>query len=299
MTIMYFYLGQGGRKAVLEGQKRMTTRVKAAVEAAGWTVEMRPAEERDLIPGRTGFHLVLNEEVPADHCLTLRRVGWEPFWRIERTNDRWDWEIADLAFDPSSQDLAKAARFVDHWRRQLFEGRPLTTGGGVFVPLQGKLTQRRHFQAASPIEMLRRVAARWPDRAVTATLHPAEVYSDAERDALAQMAHEIPNLRVQTEGSEAALRACDLVVTENSTMALKAYIAEKPVMLWARIDFHHIAASVPRLGQEAAFALVEAQLAPDYARYLLWYFRDHCLRSWDGAAEEAIRARLRALDWPI
>ena len=80
---MYFYLGQGGRKAVLEGQKRMTTRVKAAVEAAGWTVEMRPAEERDLIPGRTGFHLVLNEEVPADHCLTLRRVGWEPFWRIE------------------------------------------------------------------------------------------------------------------------------------------------------------------------------------------------------------------------
>lgn len=299
MAILHFYLGQSGRAAVLDGQKRMTTRVKAAVEAAGWTVTLCPAEELPLIPLRKGYHLVLNEKVSSDRCLTLRRVGWEPFWRIERTNDRWEWEIAGQDFDPSQMNPTRGGQFVQHWGKQLFGDRPITTGGGIFVPLQGKLTQRRHFQAASPLDMLRAVAARWPDRQITTTLHPAEVYSKHEREALAGLAGLMPNLRVEEDGSEAALRACDAVVTENSTMALKAYVAQKPVMLWARIDFHHIAASVARDGRAAAFAAMEAGMKPKFGQYLLWYFRENCLRTWDDAVEGAIRARLRAVGWPI
>ncbi len=299
MSVLHFYLGEGGRAAVLGGQKRMTTHVKAALEAAGWTVRLCPAEARALIPAQGGFHLVVNEPVPSDNCLTLRRAGWEPFWRIERTNDRWDWEIAEAVFDPARWGHTDAERFMGHWRKQLFGARLLTTGGGVFVPLQGKLTQRRHFQSASPIEMLRAVAVRWPDRTVIATLHPGETYTGEERAVLQALCAALPNLRLSEGGSEAVLRGCDLVVTENSSMALKAYVAQKPVMLWARMDFHHIAASVPRHGQAAAFAMVEAGMQPDYGRYLWWYFRENCLRTWDDGVQGTIRERLRALGWPL
>jgi hypothetical protein len=299
MAILQFYLGEGGRKAVLEGQNRITTRVASAVKAAGWEVRLCPSEERPLIPGRAGYHLVSNEEVPSANCMTLRRVGWDPFWRIERTNDRWNWQIAGQDFGPSGADTSRSAQFLGYWGKQLFGKAAATSGGGVFVPLQGKLTQQRHFQAASPLQMLEAVAKRWPDRAIQVTLHPREDYSATELASLDQMIADLPNVSLARVGSDALLLACDLVVTQNSTMALRGYVAQKPAMIWARIDFHHIAASVPRDGIEAAFAAVEAGPLPDFGSYLLWYFRENCLRSWDKDVEAAIRDRLRTLDWPL
>lgn len=300
MAVLNLYLGEGGRAAVLAGEPRITTHLKAAVEAAGWKVKLRAAEERPLIPFRPGFHMVQNEEVPSGNCLSLRQVGWEPFWRIERTNDRWDWQIAGQVFDPDAIDPVAAERFLRNWKGRLFGEAPLRAGGGVLVALQGRLLTRRSFQSAGPLEMLRAVALRWPDRPVTAHLHPRQTYAPAERTALDALRAELPNLRIEMGTSAEALLACDLLVTENSTVALRAYVAQKPVMLWARIDFHHIAASVPELGQEPAFVRLEdGGRAPDFARYLYWYFRENCLRSWDDGLADAIRQRLRALGWPI
>lgn len=300
MAVLNLYLGEGGRAAVLSGEPRITTHLKAAVEARGWKVQLRAVEERPLIPFRPGYHMVQNDEVPSDRCLTLRRVGWEPFWRIERTNDRWDWEIAAQIFDPETIDPARAERFMAHWQGRLFGEAPVRAGGGVLVALQGRLLAQRHFQSASPLEMLRRVAARWPDRPVSAHLHPRETYHPEEERALADLQAELPNIRIEQGTTTEALLGCDLVVTENSSVALRAYVARKPVMLWARIDFHHIAASVPQLGQEPAFARLEdGSQAPDFARYLYWYFRENCLRSWNEGIAEAIWQRLRKLGWPI
>ncbi len=299
MSILHFYLGESGRAAVLQGQDRMTTRIAAAVRSAGWQVQLCTAEKRAFIPDRPGHHLVLNEAVPSANCLTLRRVGWEPFWRIERTNDRWDWEIAGQSFDAGAVDARRAEQFLANWRKRLFGTAPITQGGGVFVPLQGKLTEQRHFQAASPLQMLEATARHWPERAVTVTLHPRETYTVEDRQALAKLASALPNVRVAEGDSDAILLGCDLVVTQNSTMALRGYVAQKPAMLWARIDFHHIAASVPQIGAQAAFVAMETGTLPDFGRYLYWYFRENCLRSWDEGVEPAIRGRLRALGWPI
>ena len=90
--------------------------------------------------------------------------------------------------------------------------------------------------------------------------------------------------------------ACDLVVTQNSTVALKGYLVDKPAMLWARIDWHHVAASVPRDGRDRAFA--EAGRPRDHARYLFWYLRRQSLFAWEDNSR-AIRWRLRALGWPV
>lgn len=304
MSVLHLYLGDGGRAAVVAGQARITTRVKSAVEAAGWRVVLCTDEERSEIPGRDGYHLVVNHPVPSANCLTLRRVGWEPFWRIERTNDRWDWQAASEAFDPAMVDPRKGQQFVKHWAPKLFDGQLPGAGGGIFVPLQGKLTEKRHFQSVSPLDMVRAVARRWSKRRISLTLHPGEDYPIEELSALGRLVDQTPNVRLASGGSDPELLGCDLVVTENSSMALKGFVAGKPAMLWARIDFHHIAASVPRDGREAAFKTAEAVLAgtaapPDFGSYLVWYLKLRCLRSWDDSVEPAIRARLRDLGWPI
>ena len=309
MPVLHLYLNPWTLQGLTEGRRSMPGAVKRVVEAAGWTVALHPEADRPQA-SRLGdfhkpdvhmpdFHMVMNQPVEAPHTLTLRISGWEPFWRIEPTNDRWDWDLANLHFTPEKVGARNDRSFVSFWRRRLFADLPVQNGGGIFVPLQGKLLQHRHFQSASPIVMLQSVLTRWPDRSVKASLHPREIYSAAERIALADLARTHTNLILVEAGSDPILAACDLVVTENSTMALKGYLLEKPAMLWARMDFHHIAASVPRLGRDAAFAQAEAQETPDFARYLYWYFRNHALLVWDANLDAQIARRLKTLGWPL
>lgn len=106
-------------------------------------------------------------------------------------------------------------------------------------------------------------------------------------------------MRLLADGTEATLANCDLVVTQNSTVALKGFLLEKPAMLWARIDFHHIAASVPHLGREQAFAKIEFAEKPDFARYLFWHLRQNALFAWRDGLDAAIRTRPARLGWPV
>lgn len=269
----------------------MVTRVVEAVEAAGWEVKLLPDEARDEIDGRDGYHLVVNQPVTGPNCLTLRKCHIEPFWRIEATNDRWDWQIAGQSFDAERVDQRRASQFQSYWRGRLFKDQKITGGGGIFVPLQGKLFQKRHFQATSPIEMLRSIASFWPDRPITATLHPGEVYTEEERAAVQAV------VTLSNQPSLDLLAGCDLVVTQNSGMALKGYFADKPAVLFARMDFHHIAASVPRDGLQ--MALVNAEAAQPFAAYLHWFLKENALLFWAEDVHNRIRARLLDHGWPI
>lgn len=289
--VLHVYLGPSGRALVEARAPRMVTRVVEAVEAAGWEIRLMPDEAREGIAGREGHHLVINQEVPGPRCVTLRKAYLDPFWRLEVTNDRWDWEIAGQVFDPAAVGQKPAQQFQNYWRKRLFEGQRIGSGGGIFVPLQGKLLQRRHFQAASPVEMLAEIRAHWPDRPILATLHPGESYSEEERAAVQKL------VGISDRPSMELLAGCDLVVTENSGVAVKGFFADKPALLFGRIDFHHIAASVPRDG--LARALAEAGRPQDFAAYLHWFLKENALLFWAENLRERIQARLRALGWPI
>jgi hypothetical protein len=81
-------------------------------------------------------------------------------------------------------------------------------------------------------------------------------------------------------------------------VAVTGYFAGKQAVLFAQIDFHHIAGSVPRDGIDAAFARMR-QPPPDFARYLYWLLELNAIRTWDPAAQDKIRARLAHFGWPI
>lgn len=292
---LHFYLKPQGRVLVEQGVNTMPSRVVSALRQAGWEITLCPDAERVDIPNRDGHHLVVNVDPGSERCLVLRIAGFEPFWRIERTNQPWDWDTAARAYEPPNLAQDRIDQFLATWRKQVLRQQPGGKGGGVLVPLQGRLTETRVFQAASPAVMLHQVLKQWSDRPVLATTHSSETYDADDLEVLDRLKRDFPRLKI-LPGTPKLLADCDQVVTENSNLAFKGFLLDKPAMLWAQIDWHHVAASVPRDGMERAFA--EAGRRHDYGRYLFWYLRRQSLWAWEDNPK-AIRNRLRDLGWPV
>lgn len=295
--VLWLYLDPGTFADVALGRHNFFGRVIAAVRACGWRIELRESTlvERVQAPLRAGYALFHMEEPTHPAALTCRRSYMGAFWHIEAVAARWDWPVARAAYRPNPAKRARAREFADRLRRRLGSGDG--AGGCVFVPLQGRLLAQRSFQAASPIEMLRETLAR-SDRPVVATLHPKESYSDEERAALHDLAAKSPRLTVQSGGSEATLRACDMVVTQNSGLAFHGYAFHKPAVLFARADFHHIAGSVPEIGVGAAFARL-AGPPPDFDGYLYWFLQEQAINAGREDCGDRIVDALRGHGWPI
>lgn len=295
--VLWLYLDPGTLADVVAGRHNFLKRVIAAVQGRGWRVDLREntLAERVQAPLRSGYALFHMEEPTHPAALTCRRTYIGAFWHIEAVAARWDWPVARAVYRPDPSMRARAKEFADRLRRRLGDGDG--PGGFILVPLQGRLLAQRSFQAASPIEMLRETLAR-TDRPVLATLHPKETYSEEETAAIADLAAKAPRLTVQAGGSEAALRACDMVVTQNSGVAFQGYVFHKPAVLFARADFHHIAASVPEIGVEAAFARV-AGPPPDFDGYLYWFLQEQAINAGRDDCKDRIVNALRGHGWPM
>lgn len=292
--VLYFYLGPRQRAQVLAREPVILTRIVEVVETANWQVVLLPEEARHASPAMDGYHLVLNQTVPGPFCLSLRKCYIEPFWRIEAVNDRWAWEVGRLPFKTKDVRAPYVNAFFDRWRGNLFGGAPITADGFVFVPLQGKLRRHRKFQSMSPLSMLETLLAR-DERPIVATLHPAETYDDDDEAALIALRQRYPQLTLSQEPSMDLLRRCDLVVTQNSSVALTGFFARKPAVLFAEADFHHIAGSVPRDGLDRAFKPRDAPFAP----YLYWFFKQNAITAWSDDVHRQIAECLRRHDWPV
>lgn len=285
------------RRDAEAGRVGIVTRIGEAIGPHGWRLVLRGDGPltRLRLRGRHVLHHMRDPAGPRELC--LRRAHLYPFWRIEASNCRWQWEVARTPFDPSAVDPVAAEDFRQRWQRSLLGAGPVRRDGFLFLPLQGQLSRRRSFQAASPLEMIEQTLDRVPGRPLLATLHPRERYCRAEIAALARLAARHPRFRLVTDRAEDLLRCCDGVVTQNSAVALTGFFARKPAVLFAEIDFHHIAGSVPREGHERAFSRLDE--APDYAAYLFWFFRHHAINGGSGDAADQIVARLRAHGWPM
>ncbi|MBS0125775.1 hypothetical protein [Thetidibacter halocola] len=281
------------------GRDPFLSALGGVLEAAGLSVVLRDDGPADLVeaahlPGPAIFRMI---DPPHPDGVTFRRGYLGPFWHIEKHGRRWDWPVARAAFDPSEVNPPKAARFAGNWRHRLFGDAVAVDGGFILVPLQGRLLAQRSFQTCAPMAMLDAVLRHDP-RPVVATLHPQETYSTPELDALRALAGVHPRLSVQTGGSDALLPRCSFVVTQNSSVALKGFLLDKPAVLFARIDFHHIGLRVTEIGAEAALAAASAH-RPDFAAYLWWFFRRHAIDISRPDAAAQIAAALRRAGWVI
>lgn len=271
--------------------------LRRTVEAAGWRVEWHETGPmaRAAAPTLEGYALFHMEAPTHDRALTFRRAYHYPFWQIEPVQQRWRFAVARARHDPEAVDPGAARAFADRLRARVLPGPAPRRGDTVLVPLQGHIRRCRSFQTMSPADMLEAVAA--TGRPTVATLHPREAYDAADHAALDRLAARHPNLRIGGDTMR-LLRDCTFVATQNSAVAFDGYLLGKPAVLFAQIDFHHIALNVSELGAEEALARA-ASHAPDFDRYLFWFLQQNAINATRPDAGARILAAMRRGGWPI
>ncbi len=249
---------------------------------------------------RPGRSLYLMQEPVNTRGLTLRKTYLYPFWHIEKQAARWDWPVAQNPFVAVAKDAEIAANFYRFWRQRLFDSETLETRreGFVYVPLQSQLLRKRSFQTCSPIEMIEAVLKHDTTRQVMVTLHPNEIYSAEEQNALEALMIKHDRLFLQVGEMERFMKTCDYVVTQNSGAGFMAYFFGKPLILFAKSDAHHIALNVAQMGENLAFDAV-ADHKPGYAAYLHWFLQKRAINAGRPEAKAKIRNVLRSHDWPV
>ena len=291
MAKVTLYLPAHLREGHEAGQVNILSRILAALP--GWQVIHAP-EEAGAHQAHQGFAITHMQEPRRACTLCLRRAYWYPFWRIEPTNERWNFAVARKTPDYSTVP-PRARAFHTRLQERVLARRSITREGFIFAPLQGRLTEHRSFQSMSPVAMLEETLARQP-LLVVASLHPGESYGPQDRAALERLAQN-PRFRLVQAPAADLIAGCEFVVSQNSSVALQAMIAGKGAVLFAGIDFHHPAGSVPRDGIAAAFEIGAAPPAR-MTDYLWWFFKQEAI---DAQAEDAparIRALLTAEGWP-
>jgi hypothetical protein len=94
--ILRIYLDKEPRERALAGEFNIMTKIRSAFEGQGYRVEfVRNSEaERAKSENRRGYSLFHMDHPFHGRALTLRRVYFYPFWRIEASAKRWEWASA-------------------------------------------------------------------------------------------------------------------------------------------------------------------------------------------------------------
>jgi hypothetical protein len=300
--ILRIYLDPVMLQMAREGSFGFVKRVKAAFEARGFEVVF--TEDTDVArlqsAARPGYSLFLMQDPFHPRALSMRKAYYYPFWRIEASAKRWEFRVSGKTFNPAEIDTEIATEWFNRWRRFLFRKAPLNaeTSGLIYVPLQGRLLERRSFQSMSPVEMIGEVQARAGSRDILLGLHPGETYSPEEIAAIERIAAADPRVAVKTGGMDEALRVCDLVVTENSAAALSGFFFRKPALLFAETDFHHQMPRVSQLGVDESWRMAETN-SPAYARYLYWFIQMNAIKADADTAGDRIIETCRSHGWEV
>lgn len=294
--IIRFYLEEPLRKNAAGGAHNFIGLIEKVLTKAHFRIAFLalPAPG-DSFDGYSLSHMV---NPPNERGLVFRRVYHYPFWQIDAVAQRWSWDVSRAVFDPDSTS-DDAPRFYRFWQKRLFGDAPKNTSreGFVYAPLQGHLQRRRLFQSCTPLEMIEHTL-RHSERKVIATLHPKETYSRSDMAALNTLAANHPKLSIVTGNMLQYLQTCDYVVTQNSGVAFSGFFFGKPALLFAKIDFHHIAVRADLDALDECFDKVAGH-APAYDKYIWWFWQHQSINAGREDAETKIAARLQRFGWPV
>jgi len=284
--ITRIYLEKSLHLSAEAGQHNFLNLVRDVLKERTMRVEYKTSTKAELLKGamRPGYSLIHMKPPVGPNGLVFRRAYHYPFWQIDRTDERWNWQVARTPLPEERSDEADG--FLRRWRTRLFPDVETSNGGYIYAPLQGRIREHRSFQSCSPIDMLRHIRAQRPGQRIIATLHPKEHYDAADLAALGAL-----DVEVATGQMHRLLPHCDAVATMNSSVAFDGFFLEKPAILYGQIDFHHIA-----LGPEDWDRI--DQHCPDYAHFIHWFWQQQSINAGHESAKARIAEKLDAFDWP-
>ena len=139
----------------------------------------------------------------------------------------------------------------------------------------------------SPMEMVRQTAKWHPDHEILVTLHPRETYSPEEMSTLDATLQDYPLARISRKSPANLIPASSKIVTQNSSVAFLGLFFEKPVFLFARSDFHHIANNISGQVDETTFE-TRPPSREAFQKYLYWFLQENSIN----AGRDDVRARI-------
>lgn len=295
-----FYISPNRIRAMQDGTGHpFFSRAQAAFESLGLTVgyiEDTDANRADSI-FQEAYAMFFFKDSFHDHALDVRNTAIGPFYRIEKAADRAQYRLVNRVFDPKEVADQQANSFFKIWQRLLVPPTKTPAEGAVLIPLQGKLLKQRSQQSMSPIAMIRATIAHEQKRPIWLKLHPKETYSPAEMRALMALCD--ARVRLIDTDLDAALKGCDYIVTQNSSVLLHGLFHRRPAIVFADCEFHHPFQSVRRgIPIADAFGRVMQDL-PDFAKYAYWYLQLNCINTSREWAEDMIIAQCREFGWQI
>lgn len=297
-----FYLPSQLRAQAERGNHNFIQKMSEVLTASGLTIAFDDDNDLARLRAKTrlGRGIFLMDPPANGRGLTFRKTYIFPFWHLEKDAARWEWPVAKETFDPQAVDARKAANFYRFWRQRLFDEAPVyaRNDGFVYVPLQGQLLRQRSFQTCSPLQMIETVLEEEPNKHIVVTLHPTETYSNEERQSLDAIVAREDRLTLGETGAEQYLQNCDYIVTQNSAVGFEGYFFGKPIILFGKSDFHHIALNVADMGAEEAFDRVHGH-RPDNAAYLFWFLQMRAINAGRPEATKKIRNVFRNHGWPV
>ena len=298
--VLRFYLTKRSLTRAENGGHEIVTAVAAVAQQAGMRVELllNTAQAKESAARGQQYSLVHMEAPVSARGLSFRNCYGGPFWQIDQSGARWNWQVARQVFTPDDTPRGEIDAFFAHWRHRLHGDIAVVPSkqGYIYMPLQGKLLSCRSFQCCSPVEMIE-ATLQQSNLPILATLHPNETYSQAEIDALSALQQQHSRFQIVEMPMAKALAGCDLVVTQNSSAAFHAGFFGKASVLFAQIDFHHIVTNVADLGVATAFDAAQGT-PPDFAGYLFWYWHQAINLEAENHQTQ-LRNRLRHFGWPL
>ena len=296
------YLDNHLQRRVAQGKHNFLGHVVGAFEGIGWRVEICPDDDPDLLRARTlPGHSLFNMLAPVtENGLTFRLSYVFPFWKIEKTGTRWEFESAGAPYDPRQVDPDQAKSFFNNAKNRLFPEWQNTPSSQdfIYVPLQGQLLQKRAHQSMSPIDMVRKTAVHHPDSQVLITLHPKETYSREELSVLDKTVAGFPLARISTKSSALLIPHASKIVTQNSSIAFTGMFFEKPAFLFAQSDFHHIATNIIGTVNDGTFSTTPPSTS-DFQKYPFWFLQMNSINAGRDDVRTRILHRVEQLGWKL
>ncbi|MBL9057660.1 MAG: hypothetical protein JNJ84_15445 [Rhodobacteraceae bacterium] len=292
--------------------RRLWGPLRDGLAALGLRVEAR-VHRRETVPAQIaadgGFHLIDHGGQPHPRALILGSAYIAPWYYCDPRGIRALSTIGDLTFDPDTVPEARAAAFQAELYRNLVtrrrsryfqpEERMKVPPGCIAVFLQTEAHRgvaETCYLRLRP--MIKALLARDDPRPIVVKPHPRDTDIDTF-DWLARKARRDERLRIIPANIHDILAACAVVVTINSAVGIEAMVHGKPVVLCGHADFHHACVTV-RQADEMDAAIAHAQVADwPHARYLSWFYQDHCLDPRRPDLAQAVLARIAATGYDL
>ncbi len=299
---LFLHLPKHTQNSVDSGQHNFFNILQKAFEGQGFTAATKLQTKHGGTIARLDrhYHIFDINGASGPRSLNVRKAHFYPFWSLENAGNRYAPRISQLEFNPSEINGIVAQDFFNKICVRNLPAHPeiLPKDDFVFIPLQGRLLKQRKWQFSTTNDMINTVLAQEPNRQILVKPHPREDYTAAEKSYI-QALSEYPRITITERDTFSLLSQCAYVATQNSAVAFTGFLYQKPAILFANADFHHICQTVKTSDQAAEAFQKISETRPDFEKYIYWYLQMNCINAGRDNAVETILNMARNCGWQV